>query len=273
MSEDNNRFPVSTLPKLPRDFLRLDLAKYMPLFNNTIRQRGTRVRWTPHVICPCVQSPRSGGNGRAVPDCPECSGTGFAYVDDESQIDRVVVSGVSDNGGPDVGGYRATGVLSCVFPAEMRVSEGDRLQLLDNKMAIRFARTYKQSVGGMRLPFDVQEVKSLVTNDPHTYKILPLKPGADYSLNVDRNYITFNHSSKISDNSRISGVFLAAPYYILHTLGSNSRGQYTTAFSPKGEEEWVDFPQSGQAMRSDLFNGRFEKEVSSSGDADSGEGH
>jgi len=271
MSKDDNGLPRLNLPRLPNSFMRFDLAKQVPWLNTLLRQRGTPIKLTPHVICPCIKPIREGGSGEAVVDCPECSGTGYAYPGDPIEIMAPVMgSGASDSYIPE--GTLSTNQIRVVTPSDVTIAEGDRLHLYRTIVPIRHVRRYHARMKGIRLPFDVQDVRSLVTNEPTTLKIRVLNRGTDYQLDRKKNILRFPERGVVWDQSIISGVFMASPYYIIDSLSSAFRGQMSTAFSKDGSEEWVKMPQSCSAVRADIWSGRFEKDVSQRGDVDSGEG-
>lgn len=271
MTKKTLQNPRMTLPKLPASFMRFDLAKHVPWLNNLLRQRGTPLKLTPHVICPCVVPPREGGTGEAVVDCPECSGTAFAYVGDPILI-RAPVMGIGAMDSYQEGGTLSTGQIRVVFPSDVTVAEGDRIHLYQTLVAVRHSRRYHARMKGIRLPFDVRDVRTLTTNDPTTLKIAELKRGPHYSLDVDKNVLRFPEVGLVRDQSIVSGVFMAAPYYIIDALTSAFRGQMSSAFSRDGTEEWVKMQQACTAVRADIFFDRFDPDVTERGSVDTGEG-
>jgi hypothetical protein len=163
--------------------------------------------------------------------------------------------------------------VRAIFPSEITVASGDRVQLHKSIVPIRYSRKYVESLGGMRLPFDVRTAKNVVTNNPSTNELILLERGRDYTLNVDKNIISFS-GNRVRDNNVVSGVYMASPYYIITDLSSAFRGQTTPAFSEDGLEEWYKMPQSATCERADMLaHGRFHTEVSTKGDLDTGQGY
>jgi len=259
-------------PRLPDSFLRIDMGRVLPTLDSIIRHRSTPMIHTTHIICPCITPTRQGGTGEAVPDCPECSGTGFAYPGNGDKIGGVVFGVRADDTHIEVGSV-SMGQISVTFPTEVQVAEGDRLHLYRSLVPMRHLRKYKASMRGMSLPFDVQDVIKLVTNEPTTLRIIELVRGKDYTLDITKNFLTFPSDGLVKDNAVVSGVFLAAPYYIIQSLTSAFRGQITRAYSDEAEPEWVKMPQAVIATRSDILAGRFQRDVVARGDAEQGEGY
>lgn len=248
------------------------MGKILPTLDNVIRHRSTPIILTTHVICPCVIPTRQGGTGEAIPDCPECSGTGVAYPGEGIKTGGVVFGVRADDTHIEVGSV-SMGQISVTFPTEVQVAEGDRLHLYRSLVPMRHLRKYKAMMRGMSLPFDARDVIKLVTNDPTTLRIIELVRGKDYTLNQENNFLTFPSDGIVKDGAIISGVFLAAPYYVVQSLTSAFRGQLTTSYSKTAEEEWVKMPQAVIATRSDILAGRFQRDVVTRGDAKQGEGH
>jgi hypothetical protein len=259
-------------PALPFPFMRFDLGKYAPHVDQLVKHRGTPILLTPHVICPCIQPPKQGGTGVPVPDCPECGGTGFSYVGNGDEVLAGVI-GVNADDTRLVPGRMDAGQIRVVLPSEVTIASGDRIQLHKSIVPIRYSRKFNKSLGGLRLPFDVRDVKVLTTNRPSTLEIVELERGRDYGLDTDKNILSL-FGDRVADNNVVSGVYMASPYYIVIDLSSAFRGQNTPAFSADGSEEWVKFPQSCTAERADLLaHGRFHHEVSQQGSIDTGEGY
>jgi len=267
-----NKKDYVNVPRLPFSFVRVDMGTQLPLVDHVIRQRGTPLSVTPHVICPCIVPAHHGGTGQAIPDCPSCSGTGFAYVETQSFSDVAVVSDVAADDTPSSEGRLTIGAIKLTFPSNVIVGEGDRIKLVKTLVQVRHIRRYKKAVGGIRLPFDVREVRILVTSEPTTDELIPLKQGKDFTFSQKDNLLVFPKDGIVKDNAIVSGVFQALPYYIISQMTSAFRGQSTTAFSSTGEIEWAKMPQSAIAVRADILFGRFQKDVSKVGDALHGEG-
>jgi len=259
-------------PKLLPNFMRIDLGKYIPNIDQLVRHRATPVLLTPHIICPCVQPPKQGGTGEAVPDCPACGGSWFAYIGDGEEVLAALV-GVNANDTRLIPGRAEMGSIRAIFPSDVTIASGDRVQLHKSIVPVRYSRKYVKSLGGMKLPFDVRTAKNVVTNNPSTNELIELERGRDYTLNVEKNTIAL-FGNRVSDNSVVSGVYMASPYYIITDLTSAFRGQLTPAFSEDGSEEWIKAPQAATCERADMLaHGRFHKEVSTKGNIDTGEGY
>lgn len=276
VSHPDRRVFMSTLPKivpkLPPKFMHFDLGKYAPYVDQLVRHRATPVLLTSHVICPCIVPPKQGGTGIAVSDCPECNGTGFCYVGNGVETLASII-GVNANDTRSETSRTEIGQIRAIFPSDVTIASGDRIQLYKSIVPIRHSRKYNKALGGMRLPFDVRDAKNVVTKNPRTLKLIELERGPDYTLDVDKNLIAFG-GDKVYDNAVISAVFMIAPYYIITDLPSSFRGQLSSAFSEDGSEEWVKLPQSCTAERSDAWaHGFLHKEVTQSGDLDEGVGY
>jgi len=268
-SKKSDRLPVVT-PELPFDFGLVELGDAAADADQLIAHTGVRVLLSHHIVCPCITSVRTGGTGTAIVDCPSCSGTGFAYLDAPDPC-TATVQGTRSSDRHDPDGAFAASSITVTFQSSVEVAEGDMLQLYEASVPMRVSRDYKESVGGIRLPFDVLDVRDLVTNN-RMLEIVRLKRGVDYTLNVDENLLVFPKDGKVRDGSTVSGVFLGSPYYIIDALLSSFRGQRTAAFSSDGVRELVRYPTSVTAVRSDYLNGRMQHEVTQKGSADKGEG-
>jgi hypothetical protein len=185
---------------------------------------------------------------------------------------NAIVAGVGAQDAHTEEGSYVVGRVNVTFPTSVSPAEGDRLHLYKTIVTMRASRTYKASVGGIRLPFLVEGVRVLTVLDPGTTSLVTLKDGKDYTIDASKSFLAFPKDGIVRTGTVVSGVFWATPYYIIDGMSSAFRGQNSRYFSRVGKDEWVKLPQSATAVRADIFRGRFEPDVSQRGSADAGEG-
>lgn len=256
---DDEPRDIHDIPKLPLDYLGFDLGMVLPELDVLIQQRGTPVRVVPHVICPCIQSSRQGGTGEAVPDCPSCNGSGFAFTGDGVKM-LAVVQGVGSRDTHDATGIVGTGRITVTFTSDVTVAEGDLLHLYKTIIPMRHSRKYNEALRGFPVPFDVKDVRTLVTTDPSDLKLINLSRGRDFTVDVDKNRLYFPDGSRVKDGMNVSGVFMVSPYYVIDSFTAAFRGQLTSSYSSDGSQQWAKMPQSATAVRADLMFSRFHPE-------------
>jgi len=255
------------IPKLPLDFMRADLGSVAPDLDLLIRQHGQPVDLTPRIVCPCAKPSRSGGTGTADPACESCSGSGLAFLWKSTKKDlRAIVSGAETRKTLTPATPLTQGSIRLTFPSDTDIVEGDLIRLSQFFQTTDLLREYRKTVGGIKLPFDVIDVEHVASYD-NLGKLIELQRGKDYVLDAEKNLLTFPSSGIVADRWTISGRFTIRPYYLVQSIPSVGRGQFSTMYSEDGSEEFVAFPKMVMAGRADGMFGRLNTEVSLMGDA------
>jgi len=254
-------------PKLPIDFMRADLGSVAPDLDLLIRQHGQPVDLTPRIVCPCADPSRSGGTGTADPACESCNGTGLAFLWSSTVKDlRAVVTGAETRKQLTPATPLTQGSIRITFPSDTQIVEGDLVRLSSYFQTTDLLREYRAIVGGIRLPFDAVDIEYAASYDNHD-RLIELERGKDYVLDAEKNLLTFPRSGRVSDRWKISGRFIVRPYYLVQSIPSVGRGQFSTQFSDDGSEQFIEFPKMVMAGRADGLFGRLHQEVSLKGDA------
>jgi len=251
--------------KMPSDYLDLGLADVFSYPDLFIRQRGMRALYTPHVVCACIDPPRSGGTGEPVPNCSSCHGSGVFYSDQHTKETTILVSGQSAEEYRDPSGTLAEGQINVVAASDFQLAITDRIWFPDMSLPVRMVRTYEKRYGGIPISFPVLDVEIIVCRKMDKNNVVGssvLERGKDYTLDTDDNFIVFGKDSQVLDGMTVSAVLLGRPFYIITDLSSAFRARKTRTLSIDGEEVLVRLPQSARASRADALHGR-EKEFRS----------
>lgn len=245
------------LDALNIDFMRTDLSEIAPELDLLIRQHGQEVFLVPRIVCPCADTTREGGTGTSNPACKACQGTGLAYMFSEAKAPKIaIVTGTETRktftpATPIIGGS-----IRVVFQSNEKPAEGDLIRVPAFVQVGDYLWKHSSCDGYAQLPFDVVSAEYLaLRTDPHNIELL--EHGKDYTIDYERSRVVIPRTSKIREGNSVSGRFTCIPYYIISSIPAAARGQISTVFSDHGEQEFITFPKSVVAERTDALFGRF----------------
>ena len=253
-----------TPPQLPRSFL------YMGAIVNTniaivdamIFQRGIRVVHTHSVACPCVLEERFGGGGVPNPICVDCRGLGIAFPGEGTEVRALVSDATAQEQGTQ-GGSLVHGPLKVTFESGYVASVGDRLVMPDMITPIAKMWKYRADVGGIRLPFAVEDIEVLTAKYPDPEEpLFHLVLGRDFTIDKDNRVLVFPEGSRVTDGMVVSGAFMAVPDYIITQVYKANRGMMSGL---DDDADFVRLPIFVEAQRADILIGQQRSESSGDG--------